>query len=95
MTVWSVPRESVELVGPLTVTDQAGAPVTTFEVAVVPVRERPTVWTAPDLVGGKHYVLVGPGTARALAPGAYRIWVRHAASPETPVLDNVGGIVIT
>ncbi|HXH79943.1 hypothetical protein [Nocardioides sp.] len=94
MSTWTIARESVELVGPLTITDN-GVAITTYEVAVVAAGSRPTVWGPPNVVGVNRFVLVGPGTARPLTPGVYRIWVRHTASPETPVMDDVGTIVVT
>ncbi len=93
---WTLPRESVEMIGPITVTD-GGTPVTGFEVALIGRTSRPvgTDWQAPTLVGGAPYVLVGPGTPLALGPGSYRLWVRYSATPETPVIDDVGTVVIT
>ena len=96
MSDWRIPRESVELVGPITVTDD-GTPVTDFDVAVLGQGFRPedTDWATPDLVGSDQFVLVGPGTDRPLVPGVYRLWVRYTANPETPVLDAVASIRIT
>lgn len=96
MSDWRLPRESVELVGPITVTDD-GTPVTTFEVAVLAANYRPEEadWETPEDVGGDQFVLVGPGTAHALDSGVYRLWVRYVANPETPVLDAVASIRIT
>lgn len=96
MTTWTLPRESVELIGPITV-DNAGAAVTAFEVAVAARETRPQSadWSAPLVVEAARYVLVGPGTTHPLGAGVHKLWVRYAASPETPVLDDVGTIIVT
>lgn len=96
MSEWRIPRESVELVGPITVTD-AGVNVAVFEVAVIPRGARPVTadWSLPTVVGTGKFILVGPGTTRPLTPGKYNIWARHVAAPETPFLDDVGTITIT
>jgi hypothetical protein len=86
----TIPRESVELVGPITaqvtengVTTQADP--ATFTVAVVPRGSRPATWAAPTVVGGKAYVLVGPGQLD-LIPGRYDVWLRYTDTPETVVV---------
>ena len=89
-----MPRESLEWVGPLTVTAN-GVATTTYVVAVVAHNARPTAFLAPDLLGGQLGALVGPGGTWPLVPGYYQIWVKVTASGESPVLDNVGTIVIT
>ena len=93
-TNWTLPRESEEWVGPLTVTVN-GAAITAFTVAVVAVGARPASWLAPDLLGGLYGVLVGPGGTWPLTAGSYAIWVKVTAAGESPVLDNAGSIIIT
>ena len=97
-TLWTLPRESEEWVGPLTVTVN-GAPVTTYQVAVVKHGQRPTAWATPDNDPRTPFtalgVLIGPGTANALAAGSYHIWIKVTSSPELPVLDDAGQIIIT
>ena len=67
LTTWSIPAESKEFIGPITVTADL-VPVTNYEVAFTVTGEaRPTTWTANDVVGGEHGILVGPGTPYALA----------------------------
>lgn len=90
---WTMPRESRELVGPINVTAN-GVAVVGFEVALIPSDVRPaeTDWGPPDVVQGQRWVLVGPGTPRALGPGYYWLWVRYTANPESPVLAYVGHI---
>lgn len=54
MTTWTLPRESVELIGPISTTVD-GQPVTDFEVALVSRSARPSTqdWTAPSTVEGQ------------------------------------------
>ena len=97
-TEWVLPRESEEWVGPLSVT-VSGQVITTFQVAVVKHGQRPTTWATPDSDPRTPFtalgVLVGPATANVLTPGTYRIFVKVTSSPELPVLDDAGQIVIT
>lgn len=94
MSDWTIPRESREWVGPLTVTVD-GQAVTNYEVAVTDRDTRPTEWASPDVIDSRLGVLVGPGTARPLGRDSYRIWVRVTGDVEAPVLDDVGTITIT
>ncbi len=96
MRTWKIPRESNELVGPITVTDDE-QPVTTFDVALTLENRRPTIesWAPADIIEAKAYVHVGVGSARPLAVGKWRIWVRFIDNPEVPVIDDVGIIQIT
>lgn len=96
MTTWVIPRESHELVGPITVSVD-GTPTTDYQVQVVPDGDRPAAdgWADPTTTDSKQYVDVGPSSSNVLDPGAYRIWAKVSASPEAPVLDDVGAIVIT
>ena len=88
----NIPRESLELVGPLVVTalDTEGQPVplTSLEVTIKPRGARPTSgWETPLTVDGALYVLIGPPD-RALEPGGYIVWGRLTDSPETPVFKT-------
>lgn len=91
-----LPRESVELVGPITAYVN-GIVTAAFEVAIIASGTRPVAgdWTTPAVVDGLRYLLVGPGTTRPLAVGTYVLWVRHTSTPEVPVLDNAGTVVCT
>lgn len=92
MTTWTLPRETVEWVGPVTITHE-GEPVGTFELALLPRALRPTEsdWAAPtDLEGQAGYLINTP-----LDPGVHRLWARVPGVPETPVLDDVGTVIIT
>jgi hypothetical protein len=93
-TTWTMPRESREWVGPLTVTAN-GVPTLTYQVSVVHGADRPTRWAAPDPLGGQLGVLVGPTATWPLAPGQYSIWVQVTSAGEAPVLDDVGTITVT
>jgi hypothetical protein len=97
-TLWALARESEEWIGPLTVAVN-GAPITTYQVAVVRHGQRPTTWATPDndpqSPGTALGVLVGPATANVLTPGTWRIWVKVTLSPEVPVLDDAGTIIIS
>jgi hypothetical protein len=93
-TTWTLPRESKEWVGPVTVTAN-GVPTTTFSVSLTTGTDRPAGWRAPDVQGGQLGILVGPGTSWPLPPGLYAIWVQIVSSGEAPVLDDVGTIIIT
>lgn len=98
MSVWILPRITVEWVGPIVVTAD-GTPVTGWTYALFPPAYRPDlpeeVAATPDLLDDGVGILVGPGTGNDLARGTYRIWVRYVAAPEAPVLDDVGTIHIT
>lgn len=93
-TNWTLPRESREWVGPITVTVNKVA-TATFTVSVVPMGSRPAVFLLPDVLGGELGALVGPGSTWPLDPGVYGVWVKVAATGESPVLDNIGTIVVT
>lgn len=77
----SFPRESVEfLAAPVTVD---GAVVTTgVEYAVTTGSDRPTVWTAATLLGGRTGIMV-----QGYAPGYWNVWARVSSAPETPVVQ--------
>jgi hypothetical protein len=84
----SYERESVEF-QPVTITVD-GTPVTSgVTFCLAPDGTRPVTFTTPAAVNGKIGVLV-----TGLTPGAYRIWAKVTANPETPVL-NCGYITIT
>jgi hypothetical protein len=89
--MWHIARESVEFVGPVTVTVN-GVAHTVFQVAVTKAGTRPSVWSAPDTVGSDLGVLVGPGTSRALSPGGYDLWAKVTdTTPEVPVMKVRNG----
>lgn len=96
ITNWTIPRESVEWVGPIHVYANA-VETSTYMVAVVEEHNRPMVWTAPAPgdVPNTFGVMVGPGTGHVLPPGDYRIWVKVNGVSEQPVLDHVGSLSIT
>jgi hypothetical protein len=84
LMTWSLPAETKEFVGPITVTAD-GLSVTTFEVAFTLSTGRPTTWSTPDVVGGDQGIIVG-GTLRPLVVGKkYLVWVRFTDNPEIPV----------
>jgi len=85
LTQWTLAAETKEWVGPITVTVD-GDPVDAFEVAVTVGSGRPSVWTSPTVIDDASGVLVGVGTAVALAPfKTYTVWVRYTDTPEVPV----------
>ena len=97
MTTWHLNRLSREWVGPITVTAD-GDPVMGWTYALLPVGERPVapedIDGVPTALPGGLGVLVGPDTAHVLAPGEYALWVRYVDTPEAPVRDDVGRIII-
>lgn len=95
-TSWTLPRESREFIGGVTVTVD-NLPVTVFDLALVPERTRPAEidWSLPVAVAGKQGLLVGPGTTRVLAKGIYNLWVRYDAGAEKVVLDDTGTVMVT
>lgn len=85
LTTWTLPAETKEWVGPITVTAD-GVPVTNFEVTVTAGAGRPTTWYATEVLEGERGVLVGAGTAFPLRPGQrYTVWTRYTDVPEVPV----------
>lgn len=85
MTAWSLPRESKELVGPITVTkDDVAYP--TFQIAVAAYGSRPVTFTDPTTVDNLQYRLTGPSTTD-LAPGRYILWAKVTDTPEIPVIE--------
>lgn len=98
MTTWTLPRLSIEWVGPISVAAD-GEPVTGWTYALTLYGDRPASVTAisgtPVELDDGLGILVGPGTDHELEPGVYRIWVRYVDDPEAPVLDDVGLIHIT
>lgn len=98
MTSWTVSRQSREWIGPINVANKkTGLPVAVFEVATVAYGQQPLPgdWSATYVLEGEQGVLIGPSSTRVLAPGRYRLWVRVTATPEVPVLSNVGTILVT
>lgn len=85
LTTWTLPAESKEFVGPITVLVDNVA-VTNFEVAFTDGTARPTTWAAADIVDAARGILIGPGTANAtVVAHKYTVWVRFTDSPEIPV----------
>ena len=85
--IWRIPRESIEWVGPITMTG-TGA----LTVALVPDDARPTPadWQPPTVLDGERGVLVG-----GLEVGVYRLWAKVSDTPETPVFSRLAYIYIT
>lgn len=85
LTTWSIPAESKEFIGPITVLVDA-TPVTSFEVAFTDGTARPTSWAAADVIGSERGILIGPGTTHTtVLAHKYTVWVRFTDSPEVPV----------
>lgn len=98
-TVWRVPRESLEFVGPITLTatvDGVVVPISSDSVqfAVIPERARPagTDWTDP--VGEPGGVGIGVEVDPVSTSIRYGIWAKISDNPFTPVLgpEQVGWI---
>lgn len=91
---WELPRESTEWVGPivvvLTKVDGTAIAQTDVELAVLPLRQRPTGgdWVAPDPEPGG--TALGVLQAPVALPTMLGIWARAVNSPETPVIDPGG-----
>lgn len=95
MTVWRIPRESKEWIGPLVININ-GVPTTDYELSLVAVGDRPITWVAPTLIGANRGLMVGPTTSFPVTPGPYRIWARVlGVTPEAPVIDDVGSVDVT
>lgn len=91
---WRIPLESKEFVGPITPTN-GGVPVDTWQVAVVELGTRPTVWADPDVDNAEKGVRVGPGTSYELQIGTYSVWVKLTIDvDDEPVVENVLFIAI-
>jgi hypothetical protein len=85
LVTWSIPAESKEFIGPLTVTVD-DVPVTSFEVAFTDGTARPTSWASADVVSSERGILIGPGTTHAtVVAHKYTVWVRFTDNPEIPV----------
>jgi hypothetical protein len=92
VTVWRIPRESSEWVGPITVTltvdgEQVPAEPDEISLAVIPLGQRPEEadWVSPDAEpGGSDLgLMVEPvDSYQELA-----IWLRASDASETPVLE--------
>lgn len=104
VTTWSVPRESREWVGPITVTatvDGTTTPVdpTALAFAVLPAGSRPVTddWTAPVAEPGGDGTKFGVQADPVDSYQRLGIWVRVTDSPEIPVLDpsTVGKLIRT
>lgn len=75
------PRETVEFQAVAVTLD--GAPVTTgVTFAVVHGNARPTTFIAPTVLGDEIGVMI-----TGLSPGAYRVWAKVVAAPETVVIN--------
>ena len=97
-TTWTVPRESREWIGPISLTNKiTGLPIGTFDTACLPIGQHPVEadWAAPTVLGAANGVLVGPGTPLALPGGTYALWCRFLANPERPVITDFGYVIVT
>jgi hypothetical protein len=94
VSYWTLPRETKELVGPITAADGT-VPVTTFQVALILDDTRPleTDWQTPTDMAGEKFILVG-ASPNILTPGTYKVWVRWTAGDEVPVVENAGTVHI-
>ena len=91
LTAWSLPAETKEWVGPVTLTAD-GSTVTAFMMTLSAQGQRPANWVDPTELDGKRGLLVGVGTPFTLLPGRrYYVWLKYTDSPEVPVL-RVGSI---
>lgn len=75
------PRESVEF-QPVKITRDGSVVTDDLSFAVVRDGTRPVTFAPATIVGQETGVMVS-----GLAPGAYRIYARLVAGPETPVID--------
>lgn len=92
-TTWTLPAETKEFVGPITVLD-GQTPVTNFEVTVTRPGIRPSNWQAATVLSGQRGVLVGTGTPFPLLVGQkYTVWIRFTDTPEIPV-ERVGFVKV-
>lgn len=98
-TVWRVPRESDEFVGPITLTatvDGAVVPISSDAVqfAVIPDRARPAEADWADPVGEPGGVGIGVTAAPVSTSIRYGIWAKITDNPFAPVLgpEQVGWI---
>lgn len=85
---WTIPRETVEWIGPVTHTPGEGS----LELAILPRGDRPVEadWQTPTtLDGGLGLMLDTP------EPGTYYYWARIADNPETPVVERFATILVT
>jgi hypothetical protein len=86
-TPWSLPGETKEWVGPITVLAD-GDVTNAFKVTVTAPGARPVNWQDAiqlDFSGG-YGVMVGVGTAFPLVVGRkYTVWIRYTDAPEQPV----------
>lgn len=97
-TTWTVPRQSTEWVGPITIKN-GDVEVTDWTVAVFPRHYQPVdaseISEPPTSVDGLLGVLVGPASSWPLTPGTYRLWVTFSHPPEAPVINTLGLIKVT
>lgn len=98
LTQWELVAETLEWVGPITVTVN-GSPVTNFTLAVVEGSARPVTFVTPDAdpdaPGTAKGVIVGAGSTFPLLVGkTYTIFAKYSDSPEVPV-ERCGKIKVT
>ena len=85
---WTVPRETVEWIGPVTFTPDDA----TLRLAILPEGQRPVEedWQDPvSLDGGVGLMLDTP------SEGLYYYWAELADNPETPVVEAFASIFVT
>ena len=89
ITVWDLPYESSEWIGPLTVIVN-GVATGNFKVCLLADGVRPTVndWIDPTPDGADYGVMYD-----AKGKGSWRVWIKYSNALETVVLDNVGIVV--
>lgn len=89
ITVWNLPYESVEWIGPLTVLAN-GVATGNFKVCLLADGVRPidTDWIDPTPDGADWGVMYDKN-----AKGSWKIWIKYTSGLETIVLDNVGIVV--
>lgn len=82
-TIYRIPRESTEGIGPFTATVD-GAPDVTLQGALHAFGVRPTVWFDLETTDGiAQTINVGPGSAHwaTLVQGKYRVSIRDKTQP--------------
>ncbi|MGH8965298.1 MAG: hypothetical protein ACRDXB_08210 [Actinomycetes bacterium] len=90
--MWTLPRESKEYVGPITV-KLGGVEVDTFEISVSVAGERPETWEDPVDYEGAPHRLTGPHDSD-LPVGLHHVWARVTDDPQLPVIF-AGSIHVT
>lgn len=90
MTMWNVPRETVEWVGPVTYTPADA----TLRLALIPkaARPAPADWQTPEVRDGKPGITInGP----AVGVGEFHLWAELTRGPDTPVAARFAVVRVT